>query len=274
MEGGAMRGMFTCGVIDVLMENGITFDGAVGVSAGVTFGCNYKSKQIGRAIRYNKKYINDKRYCSLKNLLTTGDLFGTKFCYETLPFELDLFDTDTFKNNPMEFYTVATDAETGKPVYCKLTDAGKRDMDWIRASASIPMLANVVEFDGYKLLDGGISDSIPVKFMEKKGYNKNVAILTRPFGYVKKKEFTWLAQVLLRKYPNMIEAMENRPIMYNETLDYIRKCELEGKLFVIRPPKSMSISNLTKDPEELEKAYVIGRETMEKRLDDLRKYLG
>lgn len=274
LEGGAMRGMFTSGVIDVMMENGIVYDGAIGVSAGVTFGCNYKSHQIGRAIRYNKKYIKDKRYCSVSNLIKTGDLFSEDFCYRELPRELDIFDAEAFKNNPMEFYCVVTNVETGKPMYHKLTDGGENDMQWIRASASIPMLSRIVETNGYKLLDGGIADSIPVRYFEKIGYNRNVVVLTRPFGYVKKPEFVGAARMILRKYPNMVKAMAGRPEMYNDELDYIRKKELEGKLFVIRPPKTFEISNLTKDPEELEKAYQLGRDIMTKKLDELKVYLG
>jgi len=274
MEGGAMRGMFTCGVIDVMMENNIEYDAAIGVSAGASFGCNYKSRQIGRAIRYNKKYAGDKRFCSASNLIKTGDLFGVDFCYDELPRRLDVFDAKTFSENPMEFYVVATDVLTGRPVYYKCSDGGDSDLTWIRASSSIPMLSRIVEADGYKLLDGGISDSIPIRFFEKKGIDRNVVILTRPFGYIKKKEFTPLAHVLLHKYPNMVKAMENRPIMYNETTEYIRERELEGALFVIRPPKSMEISNVSRDPMELQKAYDIGREVMTNKLGELKKYLG
>lgn len=273
MEGGAMRGMFTCGVIDVMMENKIEYDGAVGVSAGATFGVNYKSKQLGRAIRYNKKYIADKRYGSFRSLIKTGNIFDTDFCYDELPNKLDVFDTETFMRNPMEFYVVATNVETGKPVYHKLKDGLANDLDWIRASASIPMLSRVVEVDGYKLLDGGMADSIPVRFFERLGYNRNVAILTRPFSYVKKKEFTKPAHLLLHKYPNLINTMENRPEMYNETTHYIRERELEGKLFVIRPPKTLAVPNLTNDPNELEAAYQLGREVMTGRMDELKAYL-
>lgn len=273
MEGGAMRGMFTCGVIDVMMENKIEYDGAVGVSAGATFGVNYKSKQLGRAIRYNKKYIADKRYGSFRSLIKTGNIFDTDFCYDELPNKLDVFDTETFTHNPMEFYVVATDVESGKPVYHKLKDGLANDLDWIRASASIPMLSRVVEVDGYKLLDGGMADSIPVRFFERLGYNRNVAILTRPFSYVKKKEFTKPAHLLLHKYPNLIKTMEKRPEMYNETTHYIRERELEGKLFVIRPPKTLAVPNLTNDPNELEAAYQLGREVMTGRMDELKAYL-
>ena len=138
LEGGAMRGMFTCGVIDVLMENGIRFDGAAGISAGAVFGCNYKSRQIGRPVRYNKNYCKDPRYCSDRSLIKTGDLYGADFCYRELPDVLDPFDRETFKNDPMEFYIGATDVKTGKAVYHKCTDGGEDDLLWMRASASMP----------------------------------------------------------------------------------------------------------------------------------------
>ena len=154
LEGGAMRGMFTAGVLDVLMENNIDFDGCVGVSAGAAFGCNIKSTQIGRVIRYNTKYCKDKRYCSFKSLLTTGDIFGADFCYNKLPFELDIFDTDTFKTSPVEFFVTATDIETGKAVYHKCTDGLNDDLLWFRASASMPLVSRTVEINGLKLLDG------------------------------------------------------------------------------------------------------------------------
>ena len=273
MEGGAMRGMFTCGVIDVMQENGITFDGAVGVSAGATFGINIKSHQIGRAIRYNKKYIKDKRYCSLRNLIFTGDLFNRWFCYKTLPFALDLFDTDTFTSDSMEFYVVATNVCTGGPEYHLCTTGKDSDLEWIRASASIPMLSNIVEVDGYKLLDGGISDSIPVRFMEDKGYNKNVAILTRPIEYVKKPSFGLASKLLLKDYPEMIAAMANRPTMYNGETAYIRERENEGELFVIRPPKDLKMPNMTRNVDELQEMYDCGRKIMSERLEELKAYL-
>ena len=145
-----MRGMFTCGVLDVFMENGISFDGAAGISAGAAFGCNIKSRQAGRAIRYNKKYCTDPRYCSFRSLIKTGDLFGGEFCYRTIPQELDPFDYKTFAENPMEFYAGAVDVKTGKVVYHKFTDCGDTDMLWLQASASMPLVSRPVRVDGYE----------------------------------------------------------------------------------------------------------------------------
>ena len=260
MEGGAMRGMFTCGVIDVLMENNISFDGAVGVSAGATFGINIKSRQIGRAYRYNKKYCKDKRYHSFWSLITTGDIYNVPFCYDELPYRLDIWDIDAFETNPMEFYCVATDANTGKAVYHKCTDGKKADIEWIRASASMPMVSRPVEIDGGVYLDGGSSDSIPLKFMEEKGYDDILVIETQPLDYVKgKQKFMPLVKVLLHKYPEMIKCLEHRYEMYNEEKRYIREKELKGEVKVIRPKAPLNISPIEKDPEELTRVYNLGR---------------
>ncbi len=274
LEGGAMRGMFTCGALDVFMEEGITFDGAVGVSAGAVFGCNLKSHQPGRALRYNKMYCNDDRYMSVKSLVKTGDLYGVDFCYRELPDELDVFDRETFKNDPMEFYVTCTNIETGKAVFYKCSDCGERDMQWMRASASMPLVSRVVEVDGYKLLDGGVADSIPIRFFEKKGYDKNVVILTQPLGYVKERSSMFrLMAARYRKYPNLIRAIGARHIRYNLTTAYIEEQEKAGKLFVIRPEEALPIKRTEKDPAVLQRVYDMGREVVTKRLDELKRYL-
>ncbi len=273
MEGGAMRGMFTCGVIDVLMENGIDFDGAVGVSAGATFGINIKSRQIGRAVRYNKKYCSDKRYHSISSLLLTGDIYNVKFCYDELPYKLDLWDIKAFKDNPMEFYCVATDVNTGKPVYHKCVDGEKEDITWIQASASMPLVSRPVHIDGGIYLDGGTSDSIPLKFMEEKGYDRNLVIETQPVDYVKGQQgFMPLIKAVYRKYPGMIEAMDKRHLMYNEEKRYIKEREKTGDVLVIRPKSPLNINPVEKDPNELERVYQLGRAAGEEKLSAIRQY--
>lgn len=274
MEGGAMRGMFTCGVIDVMMENGIEYDGAIGVSAGAAFGCNYKSKQIGRPIRYNKTYCKDKRFGSFQSWLKTGDVFDKQFCYYDIPDKLDIFDSKTFLENPMEFHVVCTDVETGGPVYYQCTDGKNVDVEWMRASASLPMMSHIVEIGEHKLLDGGIADAIPLRYFESLGYDRNVVILTRPLDYVKEKnQFMPLAHVMLRKYPNMIRAMADRHIHYNETTKLIREKEEKGDIFVIRPKEALNISSMTTDPEELERVYQLGRKEAQERLEQLNVFL-
>lgn len=274
MEGGAMRGMFTCGVIDVMMEHDMEFDGAVGVSAGAAFGCNYKSKQIGRPIRYNKKYCKDKRFGSFQSWLKTGDVFDKQFCYYDIPDQLDVFDSKTFQENPMEFHVVCTDVLTGKPVYYQCKDGKNIDVEWMRASASLPMISKIVEIGERKLLDGGIADSIPLRYFEGLGYDRNVVILTRPLDYIKEKnQLLPLARVMLRQYPNMIRAMAERHVHYNETTKYIREKELAGDIFVIRPKESLNISSMTTDPEELERVYQLGRKEAEEKLEQLKHFL-
>ena len=186
LEGGAMRGLFTAGVLDVFLENGIAFDGIIGVSAGAAFGCNLKSGQAGRVLRYNKQYCRDWRYCSWRSLFLTGDMFGADFCYRKLPEELDPFDKASFEANPTEFFLVCTDVISGKPVYHRCEKADRNCMEWMRASASMPLVSSLVNIDGAFYLDGAITDSIPLDFMERQGYHKNIVILTQPEGYVKK----------------------------------------------------------------------------------------
>lgn len=274
MEGGAMRGLFTAGVTDVLLENDISFDGAVGVSAGAAFGCNYKSKQIGRACRYNIKYCRDKRYCSIQSLLKTGDIYGADFCYHQLPEKLDPFDTETYNNEPMEFYVVCTDVISGKPVYKRLDKAGSEAYEWMRASASMPLASRIVELEGKKLLDGGISDSIPLEFFECMGYARNLVILTQPEGYRKEKNKLLPAMKLsLHKYPKLIETMAERHIIYNRELDLVKSRELSGSALVIRPKGKLPVSRTEKDPEKLKLCYELGREAAEERLREIEDFL-
>lgn len=273
MEGGAMRGMFTCGVIDVFMENNIEFDGAAGISAGAVFGCNFKSRQIGRPVRYNKKYCRDPRYCSIRSLLTTGDLYGADFCYRELPDVLDPFDRKTYAENPMEFYAGATDVETGECVYRLCMDGGDGDMRWFRASASMPVVSRPVEMDGRLYLDGGIADAVPYRWMEQNGYTRNVIILTQPRGYRKEPETGFIMKLFLRKYPKILEAMEHRHEMYNRQMDDLDRMEDNGDAVVIRPPEALHIGHTEKNPEELERVYRIGRAEGEKRLADVIRLL-
>ena len=274
LEGGAMRGMYTAGVTDIMMENGIEFDGAVGVSAGAAFGCNYKSRQIGRAARYNMRFCNDKRYCSIRSLITTGNIYNTDFCYNEVPTKYDPFDFETYINNPMEFYVVCTNVETGEPVYKKFEGTEESRFDWIRASASMPLVSQIVEIDGLKMLDGGISDSIPLKFFEGIGYDRNVVILTRPLEYRKKKNnLQPVIKARYAKYPALARAMANRHTVYNASLDYIEEKEKSGGLFVFRPEAPLPVSRTEKNPEKLKAAYEIGRQDAAARLDELKEYL-
>ncbi|MBQ8182004.1 MAG: patatin family protein [Ruminococcus sp.] len=274
LEGGAMRGLFTAGIIDVFMENDIAFDGAVGVSAGAAFGCNYKSDQPRRVIRYNTRFCRDKRFCSVHSLIKTGDMFGAEFCYHEIPEKLDLFDFETYRNSPMKFYAVCTDVNTGMPVYHRCDTMNDTELEWIRASASMPMASRIVSVDGYNMLDGGISDSIPLKFMEKNGYERNVVILTQPRGYTKSKNSLLpLMKVVYRKYPALLKTIENRHIMYNNQLKYVRKAEKESRAYVIAPDEKLPVKRVEHDPEVLLEVYRIGRMAGMKHLASIRDFL-
>lgn len=274
LEGGAMRGMFTAGVMDVLMEAGVVFDGAIGVSAGACFGCNYKSGQIGRVLRYNLRFCGDKRYSGMGVLLREGNLYSTPFCYEEVPLVHDPFDFDAYGKNPMEFWVVCTDIESGKPVYHRYEGLDDHGFDWIRASASMPLVSKTVEIDGQKLLDGGISDSIPVDFFASIGYDRNVVVLTQPRTYRKSPNpLIPLMKLRYGKYPGLIETMARRHTDYNRTLDAIAIRERKGELLVLRPDAPLDIGKTEKDPAKLRAVYDQGREVALRRLDDIRAFL-
>ena len=274
MEGGAMRGMFTAGVLDVLMENGLVTDGAIGVSAGAVFGCNYKSHQIGRVIRYNTEYCNDKRYASFKNLVKTGNLYSEQFCYHEVPEKLDPFDEAAFAASPMDFFVVCTDVKTGEPIYHKCRKGDAEDVRWMEASASMPLAAKIVKIGHYGLLDGGVADSIPVRFFESIGYKRNLIILTQPKGYIKKKnKFLPAIRAKYFRYPAFVEAVADRHERYNEALSYISMLEQAGKDYVIRPPIPLEIGAMERDPAQLRRVYETGRAVAQIQVEKIRDFL-
>lgn len=274
LEGGAMRGLFSAGVIDAFLENEIRFDGIIGVSAGAAFGCNYKSKQKGRVLRYNTRFCKDKRYCSLRSLIKTGDLYNAEFCYHEVPEHLDILDTQTYRNNPTEFTVVCTDVTTGNPVYQKLEKMDYTDLEWMRASASMPLASKIVQIDSYFLLDGGISDAIPVKYFERIGYDRNVVILTRPADYIKKKtKLLPLFKTAFRKHPKFVDVIEKRHDVYNETLEYIRQKEKQGDLIAIRPEKALPIGKVEHNADKMRTVHAIGYQTGQKYAERVKDFL-
>lgn len=274
LEGGAMRGMFTAGVLDVLMEHDITVDGAIGVSAGAVFGCNYKSHQIGRTIRYNTQYCNDRRYASFKNLLRTGNLYSEQFCYHDVPEKLDPFDETAFAASPMDFFVVCTDVKTGEPIYHKCRKGDAEDVRWMEASASMPLASKIVQIGHYGLLDGGVADSIPIRFFESIGYKRNLIILTQPKSFVKKKN-PLLPAIRARylRYPAFVEAVADRHERYNETLSYISMLEQAGADYVIRPPIPLEIGAMERDPAQLRRVYETGRAVAQIQIDKIKTFL-
>ena len=274
LEGGAMRGLFTAGIIDVMMEHDVWPDGLIGVSAGAAFGCNMKSRQVGRAIRYNKHFAKDSRYSGVRSLLTTGDYFNAEFAYHVVPSKYDVFDNRAFEENPMKYIVVCTDVETGQPVYKQIDQCDSDTYDWIRASASMPLVSRVVELEGHKQLDGGVSDSIPLEWAEHHGYERNLVILTQPHGYRKSRtRLMPLMRIGLRKYPCMVEAMNQRYLMYNRQLDYVAEAERQGRCMVIRPDERLDIGHVCHDPEKMEHIYQTGRQMGERKINEIKKYL-
>lgn len=274
LEGGAMRGLFTAGLLDVMLEEGITFDGVVGVSAGAAFGINFVSGQKGRTIRYNKRFAKDWRYCSLRSWVTTGDLFGAQFAYHELPERYDPFDNEAFERSETEFHLVCTETTTGEAVYQRLQQGGHETFDWVRASASMPLVSKPVPLRGHLLLDGGVADSIPLAYFEQQGFERNIVILTQPKGYVKRhNRLMPLMRIGLRRYPAMVEALDRRHIMYNKQLELVEQREREGKILVIRPEQSLRIGHVSHDPDEMQAVYDIGKEMGRKKIQEIRQFV-
>ena len=272
LEGGAMRGMYTAGVLDVFMENNIKLDGIVAVSAGVLFGVNYLSKQRGRVIRYNKKFIKDKRYMGMRSLITTGNIINKDFSFYEVPYKLDIFDDETYKKSNIDFYATVTNVETGKPEYIKV-DSVFEQMEVLRATSAMPFVSKFVELDNKKYLDGGISDSIPVDKCKKLGYDKIIVILTRPIKYRKKKANELLTKIRYSKYPNLVKAINNRYKNYNNAVGKIIDMENKKEIFVIRPSKLVKIKRIEKDENKLQEMYDLGIEDAKNRLEDLKEFI-
>lgn len=274
VEGGGMRGVYSSGVLDFFIEKDLFFENNYGVSAGACHLCSYLAKQYKRAFRVNVDYLNDKRYCSVHSLLKTGNLFGAEMLYDIIPNELDLFDYDTYNKNESNFYVVITDINTGKSEYVKIGDL-KKDIIYVRASSSLPLLAQNVKINDKEYLDGGISDSIPIKKSIADGNKKNVVILTRDSTYRKgKNSLMPIIKLKYKKYPNFVKSMADRYIVYNEILDFIKELENNGDVFVIRPKKPVNIGRTEKNREKLEALYNDGYNDAKDCYEELLKYLG
>lgn len=272
LEGGAMRGMFTAGVLDVMLENQIHFDGIIGVSAGALFGVNYVSKQQGRALRYNLRFLNDKRYMGWRCLLKTGDIVSKDFAYYEVPFKHDIFDNEAFKQSPTDFYATITNLESGLAEYVKIDDVFAQ-MEVLRASASMPFVSNIIEIGEQKYLDGAIADSIPVKQAQKMGFDKIVVVLTRPLNYRKSPTSPLLSNLFYRRYPKFAQAVQNRYKNYNESVEEILRLEQAGEIFVIRPSVDLAIKRIEKDPSKVQAMYDLGVQNMNEQLQALQAYL-
>lgn len=273
LEGGGMRGIYTAGVLDFFIDKEIYTDGVIGVSAGACHACSYASKQRGRAFRTNTDYIKDKRYMSFQSLMKTGDLFGAQFVYDEIPNKLDPYDYDTFNRSGIKLYAVCSNLETGKAEYLPCINM-KQDVIYVRASASLPLLARIVEVNGMKLLDGGAADSIPVKKFQELGYKKNIVILTQCSDYRKgKNNLLPIIRKTYKKYPKFVEALANRHINYNRTLDELSLMEKRGEVFIIRPSSPVTISRLEKNVDKLKALYDQGYQDAQEHYEALMAFI-
>lgn len=272
LEGGAMRGMYTAGVLDSFMDHGVDADGIVGVSAGACFGCNLFSGQRGRALRYNQRFAGDPRNVSIRSLITTGDIVNREFAYYVVPTKYDVFDEEAFERHGGEYWVVVTNVETGEAEYMQMHHL-LGDIEMIRASASMPFCSKFVPIDGRNYLDGGIADSIPVMQALDMGYDKVVVVLTQPLSYRKKPMNKAMIRAFYRKYPNLCRTLEERHARYNAQVEEVIRLEKEGKIFVIRPEEPLNIKRLEKDPAELARVHGIGLADGEKAMAALKAYL-
>lgn len=274
LEGGAMRGLYTAGVLDVMMQHDIAVDEIVGVSAGALFGMNYKSQQMGRVLRYNKKYANNKHYMGAYSLLTTGDIMNKEFCFDKLVHELDPVDFDTYRTSKENFYAVVTNIETGKAEYIKIDDfRNSNQLEALRASGSMPFVSRPVSIRGNKYLDGGIADSIPIEKMMTLGCDKIIVVLTRVADYRKSSSNALLPKLFYHDYPHLVEAINHRYAMYNLQLSQIEAMEEKGKIFVFRPSRLVDIKRVEKDTEKIQEMYDLGQRDALQALPALMDYL-
>lgn len=273
LEGGGLRGIYTAGVLDVFLEEDITVDGVIGVSAGAIHGASFLSKQKGRSLRYSLKYRRDKRYMSISSLIKTGDLFGAEFCYHDLPNVLDPYNYDAFLRNPTRMYVCCSNLETGEAEYLECRNM-RQDMEKLRASASLPMVSQTVEIDGMKLLDGGVSDSIPIFAFRRMGYRKNIVILTRPEGYRKGPDkMLKMEAIKYKDYPEFVKRAAMRHVYYNKTLDKLEELEKQGEVLILRPSKKLKISRIERNKKRIQAMYDLGVKDAKDKLEEIREFL-
>ncbi len=275
LEGGGMKGLYTSGVLDFFMEKDIMFSDCYGVSAGVCNLCSYLSNQRGRAYRVNINYLDQKEYCSVQSLLKTGDLFGVDMNYGLVPDYLDPYDYEAFQRYEGKAYAVVTNIVTGRPEYLLLTDLHK-DMVAVRASSSLPLVSRNVKINGNIYLDGGISDSIPIRQSMRDGNKKNVIVMTKEEGYIRKPaDMSMLAMARVRylRYPKVYELLRERHLTYNNTVSYIEARQRAGKVFVIRPKQASEVGRIEKDKEKLKALYEEGYRDAKECYLELLEYL-
>lgn len=275
LEGGGMKGIYTAGVLDFFLDKGIDFSSVYGVSAGACHMCSYLSRQRGRALAVGVDYLDVRKYCSVESLLTTGDIFNVNTCYRLIPDYLYPYDHTAFEAYQGKAYSVVTNIQTGRAEYLRIRNM-KKEIDKIRASASLPLVSRNVKIDGKLYLDGGISDSIPLRKSILDGNQKNIVVMTKETGFVRKPtDAAQLALIRARylKYPKVYELMAHRHESYNNTLAFIERQQEKGKAFVIRPQRKSEVGRVEKDKEKLIALYEEGYQEAENCYEELLNYL-
>lgn len=271
VEGGGLRAMYAAGVLDALLEANVHFDAVIGVSAGAIHGASFVSGQKGRSLRYTLKYCGGDKLFGFKNLIKTGSFMNNEFCYHTLPDELDVYDHEAFRKRNIPFYVVASNIETGKPEYFRMTDMLSQ-IDLLQASASLPYISRPVKWEGKKLLDGGCLDPVPLRFMQSLGFERNVVVLTQKSAVRKKDRDALLSSVFYRKYPNFVRGFKETDAKFNELLSSLPEAS-DDKVFVIRPSEVLSTPRLTHDPEKIRATYDLGYRNGSSRMEALAEWL-
>ena len=273
LEGGGMKGVYTAGVLDFFLDKDIEFSSVYGVSAGACHMCSYLSKQRGRAMDVSIDYLDSGKYCGVESLVTTGDIFNVATCYHLIPEYLHPYDYEAFARYPGRAFSVATDIVSGKPEYFRIRDM-RKDIVKIQASASLPLVSRNVKIDGGLYLDGGISDSIPLQKSVIDGNRKNVVVMTKEVGYVRKPSSQLgLVKARYLKYPKVYELMAERHIHYNRQVEYVERLRQNGQAFVIRPKSASNVGRIEKDIEKLKKLYREGYEDAQECYEALMEFL-
>lgn len=274
LEGGGFRGVYTAGVLDAMMQQQLFFDYVIGVSAGAAYSVSYVSRQYQRNLEVNR-FVKDKRYCSLGNYLRLGTYFDWDFVYHTIPTQIIPFDYEAYNQSTSHLHVVVTNITTGKPEYKELkTNNPIAFRDWLTATSSLPFIARPKIIDNQAYMDGGLSDSIPVNRALADGNKRAVVVLTRPKGYRKKTvKNDWMVRMVYRHYPHLVERIKARAHEYNRTLDQLDQLEQEGKVFIIRPAQSATVSRLENNPDILRKSYDNALQQMEAVLPTLQDWL-
>lgn len=267
-----MRGMYTAAVLDVLMDEGIEVDAIYATSAGVLFGVNYLSGQKGRAIRYNKRFSRDKRYMGLYSLVTSGNIINRDFAFYEVPFTLDVFDDEAYKKSKTKMVATVTNVQTGGVEYMEIGSVLEQ-MEVLRAASAMPFVSHMVELDGQLYLDGGLSDSIPLKKCQEDGYERIVVVETRPEGYRKGKTNPIAAKLFYSKYPNLVETINNRYKAYNAILQEIEELDAKGEIVLVRPTKDLKLGRIESNPDRLQEMYDLGIEDAKRLLPQIKTYL-